>query len=188
MIDELLKLDRNRMQALIHAASLKLPDCWVAAGFVRNMVWDHLHNAATTPLNDVDVIFFDCTDTDDLIAINAQERLHRLDPRINWEVKNQAHMHKRNNDPPYESSMDAMSYWPEIETAIGVRRTDSGKIELCAPYGVDLLLAGCLTANPKRELKQFKQRVEQKGWLERWPNLKVLPQPASAQDADKLRL
>jgi len=49
--------DPARMRILHSVRALDLPDCWVAAGFVRNCVWDHLHQRATSPLaGDVDVI------------------------------------------------------------------------------------------------------------------------------------
>lgn len=47
------------MQLLTAVASLALPDCYVAAGCVRSLVWDHLYGYKRTPLNDVDVVFFD---------------------------------------------------------------------------------------------------------------------------------
>jgi hypothetical protein len=46
----LLAQDRVRMQVLRTVRGLELPDCWVAAGFVRSLVWDHLHQRnADTP-------------------------------------------------------------------------------------------------------------------------------------------
>lgn len=54
----LIKEDRMRTEALGHVSELSLPQCYIAAGFVRNLVWDSLHGLAT-PLNDVDVIYFD---------------------------------------------------------------------------------------------------------------------------------
>jgi hypothetical protein len=56
----LIASDRRRMEVLRFVRDLGLPDCWVAAGFVRNCVWDHLHGRATSPLaQDIDVIWFD---------------------------------------------------------------------------------------------------------------------------------
>jgi hypothetical protein len=41
---------------------LGLPDCYLAAGAVRNTVWDSLHGLATPgSLGDLDVIYFDRT-------------------------------------------------------------------------------------------------------------------------------
>ena len=55
-IETMLRQDKPRMQQLQAVQTLQLPDCFVAAGFVRNMVWDALHDYPPTPLNDVDVI------------------------------------------------------------------------------------------------------------------------------------
>ncbi|HCH5920363.1 TPA: nucleotidyltransferase family protein, partial [Vibrio parahaemolyticus] len=58
-IVELIKQDPVRVEALKVVYQLALPQCYIAAGFVRNLVWDSLHNFDVyTPLNDVDVIYF----------------------------------------------------------------------------------------------------------------------------------
>lgn len=63
-IEQWLANDEKRMQALRIAASYNLPDWWLAAGFVRNLVWDQLHGyAQPTPLNDLDLIYFCTADT-----------------------------------------------------------------------------------------------------------------------------
>lgn len=41
-IIELIKSDELRMRALYSARALNLPDWLIAAGFVRNLVWDYL--------------------------------------------------------------------------------------------------------------------------------------------------
>ena len=56
---------QTEMIRLLRAVEeLRLPDCWIGAGFVRNAVWDALHGR--TPdcglLNDVDVVFLDRAD------------------------------------------------------------------------------------------------------------------------------
>lgn len=97
-VRELISGDAERMRLLTAVASLALPDCYVAAGFVRNLVWDHLHGCERTPLNDVDVVFFDRANTSDDFPNRIQEMLSLLEPSVRWEVKNQAVMHIRNND------------------------------------------------------------------------------------------
>ena len=55
---ELMTLDELRLNALKCVRLLDLPECFMAAGFVRNFVWDNLHyKSELTPLNDADVIF-----------------------------------------------------------------------------------------------------------------------------------
>ncbi|HCG9646579.1 TPA: nucleotidyltransferase family protein, partial [Vibrio parahaemolyticus] len=42
-IVELIKQDPLRVEALKVVSQLALPQCYIAAGFVRNLVWDSLH-------------------------------------------------------------------------------------------------------------------------------------------------
>jgi len=163
------------MHALQIASTLQLNDWCIAAGFVRNIVWDKLHNREElTSLNDLDVIFFDAGNTDPLYDKNHECRLRELSAWP-WSVKNQARMHVRNEDSPYTSTEDAMSYWVEVETAIGVKVSKSGEIEIVAPFGVSGLFDYTITMNSKRpRLDAFNERVIGKKWLQQWPKLKVV--------------
>ena len=171
-IETMLRQDKPRMQQLQAVQTLQLPDCFVAAGFVRNMVWDALHDYPPTPLNDVDVIYYD--EQLRIAPEDIEKTLTNALPDINWQVKNQAVMHHRNQDPAYQNSTDAMRYWPEKETAVGVRLVDNNQLELAAPFGVQSLLEGKLTHNPLRSRALFEQRIASKQWLEKWPKLQVI--------------
>lgn len=166
--------DAQRMKVLRAVASLELPDCYVAAGFVRNMVWDHLHGFEATPLNDIDVVFFDPTNTYEGYTVRVEEKLSSFEPSVRWEVRNQAVMHRRNNDQPYDNTTDAMSYWPEKETAVGVNLESSGIIRVAAPFGLESLFAGCISHNPKRARSVFLERLATKQWLHKWPRLEIV--------------
>jgi Nucleotidyltransferase len=58
-LTQIIRGDARRWAVLAQVRALGLPDCWVAAGFVRDAVWDHLHGYAPQLLGDVDVIWFD---------------------------------------------------------------------------------------------------------------------------------
>ncbi|WP_251358441.1 nucleotidyltransferase family protein [Kangiella sp. TOML190] len=172
-IKQWLQSDEVRFNALKAAASLELKDWCLAAGFVRNLVWDKLHeNQHGTPLNDIDLIYFDKNnDTSVDKKIEKTLKTKYLQP---WSVKNQARMHLRNNDSPYSSTSDAMSYWVEIETAIGVRLHRDQTLEVIAPFGCEALFNYSITINDKRRKpKAFGARVRDKAWLENWPKLVV---------------
>ncbi|MDG6095893.1 nucleotidyltransferase family protein [Alteromonas sp. ZYF713] len=171
-IEIMLGQDKSRMQLLQTVQALQLPDCYIAAGFVRNMVWDVLHDYPPTPLNDVDVIYYD--KQPHLASEDIENKLTNALPDVNWQVKNQAVMHHRNHDPAYQNSTDAMRYWPEKETAVGVRLNDNNQLELAAPFGVNSLLEGKLTHNPLRSKAVFEQRIASKQWLKKWPKLQVI--------------
>lgn len=162
-------------QALEQACELGLNDAWLAAGFVRNLVWDRLHGyAQATPLNDIDVVYFNPEDCTALADERYEQRLIKGSPDLPWSVKNQARMHERHGHAPYSSSAEAMSYWVEVETAIGARMNAGGRIELNAPLGLEALFAFSITPNPRHAIPAvFAQRVNDKGWLTLWPELKV---------------
>ncbi|MCP4238468.1 MAG: nucleotidyltransferase family protein [Aestuariibacter sp.] len=169
----LMQKDEERMEILSIVRSLELVDCYVAAGFVRNLVWDWLHGIRT-PVNDVDIVFFDNTDSRNLSATKHQAALMAAYPAINWDVKNQAHMHHRNNDIQYKNTLDAMSYWPEKETAVGARLDNENNILIVSAFGLDGLFRGTLTYNSKRSKQIFHSRVCSKNWLNIWPKLQVV--------------
>ncbi|MDB5054070.1 MAG: hypothetical protein JWM44_2120 [Bacilli bacterium] len=118
--------------------SLRLPQWFVGAGFVRNFVWDVLHDyKERTPLQDIDVLYYD-KENNSLDRDKHYERLLlMLDQRHNWSVKNQARMHLRNNHSPYTSVEDAMKRWPETATAVAVKLNDHNELVIVAPYGLE---------------------------------------------------
>jgi len=175
-IIQLIERDELRLEALNCVQKLNLPQCYLAAGFVRNLVWDHLHHhSVATPLNDVDVIYFKLDESTPDKFKEYELKLNESMPELNWQVRNQAAMHIRNGDRPYKSSLDAMSYWPEKETAVATRKLKSGNLECIAAFGFVSLFNLQITYNPKRQYDIFKGRVKSKGWLEQWPNLTISP-------------
>jgi len=167
----LLLSDSARMQALELVSRLQIPDAWLAAGFLRNLAWDHQHNFESTPLNDIDVIFFDRGQ-----QISEWRILDTLNSQMSdfqWDVKNQARMHLRNQHQQYRNSIDAMSYWPEKETAVAVRLTQSGYLQFAAPFGLARLFANSLTYNNKRTRQLFESRLQKKQWLNKWYKLRT---------------
>jgi len=175
-IQAIISGDRTRWRLLDVVRCMRMPDCWIGAGFVRNAVWDHLHGRAMSPLSgDVDVIWFDPTQADPLKDRQIEAALRAVDPSVEWSVKNQARMHVRNGDAPYASATDAMRYWSETATAVAVRRSDQDRCEIAAPLGLDDLFDLILRPAPrfvgdKRQI--FNNRIRVKGWLETWPLLR----------------
>ncbi len=170
---ELLKKDPERMNVLWIVKSLNLPDCYVAAGFLRNLVWDSIHQS-DVKLNDIDIVFYDKSDSHNLRADKISEQLNKEFPEIKWDVKNQAFMHIKNGDSPYNDTLDAMSYWPEKETAIGATLSADNSIHVISAFGLESLFNGKLSYNNKRTKEVFLKRVSQKKWLEIWPQLQVV--------------
>ena len=58
-LGDIIKRDPFRMDCLHALRSLDLPQGYIGAGFLRNAIWDELHERGKpTPLNDIDVIYF----------------------------------------------------------------------------------------------------------------------------------
>ncbi len=161
--------------ALTVASTLQLNDWCLAAGFVRNLAWDKIHGFdMATPLNDLDLIYFDPNNLDEQKDKDLEVQLMTLSD-YPWSVKNQARMHIRNGHAPYKSTQDAMSHWPEVETAVGVRFDNNNNLELVTPFGVEGLFTNTITLNSKfSNPDEFYNRIEEKGWLTKWPNLVVV--------------
>ncbi|WP_068785893.1 nucleotidyltransferase family protein [Paenibacillus phocaensis] len=157
-------------------AELGLPQGCIAAGYIRNFVWDVLHGyAGRTPLHDVDVLYFDpdCLDEEAEKAYDA--RLRERNPQLNWSAKNQARMHLRNGTVPYRSVEDAMRHWPETATAVGARLNGAGEVELIAPLGLEDLLSLQVRQGPYfHDHAAFLRRVSGKAWFTRWPCLELV--------------
>lgn len=175
-IISILRADRLRWHLLGVVAALDLPDCWIGAGFIRNAVWDHLHQRPPSPPDsDVDVIWYDPDRTDPALDRLHEVRLTAIEPSVVWSVKNQARMHLRNADPPYVSAVDAMRHWPETATAVAARRHGADLCEVAAPMGVDDLFG--LILRPTSDFVELKrdvydERLRSKKWRKHWPLLR----------------
>ncbi|GAA2688256.1 hypothetical protein Apa02nite_034930 [Actinoplanes palleronii] len=168
--------DPAAMSVLRAAAGLGLPDWWIGAGFVRNRVWDAISDQPVLPERDVDVAYFDPQKPDPGEDTRAEARAMAILPGVPWEIRNQARMHVRNGDEPYTSTLDAISRWPETATCIAVTlRGDS--VHLVACHGIGDLVGMVVRPSPtfgnSVGRATVRARVEAKGWLTRWPGLRL---------------
>ena len=175
-IANVIQQDDWMMGILQAAQTLNLPDWWIGAGFVRSKVWDMLHGfSIRTPIDDIDVVFFDPKDTREETEKRYDARLAQLNPSVKWSTKNMARMYQVNNDPAYKNTVDGFSHWPEIPTCIGA--TLHGEIvTVAAPLGIDDLVSLRVTANPNtsRNPQLFLERMQKKQWQKTWPNLTIV--------------
>ncbi|QSX31134.1 nucleotidyltransferase family protein [Shewanella cyperi] len=166
-----------RMRALRHAAAVMadagIGDWYLAAGAIRNLVWDQLHGFVSPVPADLDLIYFNTPGGDIELELQLQQRLLQLSPDLPWSVKDQGWMHLKSGDAPYHSTFEAMGRWPEQETAIGVR-LEAGGLQLAVPFGLESLFALRLSPNPARPLALFYSRLQAKRWLEHYPLLRAL--------------
>ncbi|MGT2683480.1 nucleotidyltransferase family protein [Streptococcus porci] len=175
----LISQNKDMMFVLRKIAELDLNDSWLAAGAVRNFIWNTLSGrSAFDRETDMDVVFFDRKKSyQETLAI--EQKLLTDYPDYCWEVRNQVHMHQHSpNTKPYISSCDAISKYPERCTAVAVRLVNN-HLELFAPYGLDDILTFTVKptphfmANPNR-FEVYKKRMAKKTWAQSWPQLQIL--------------
>lgn len=178
---------RDRLEALVRGTphfmamlaaveATGLPDAWIAAGAVRSLVWDHLHGRPpATDWADVDVLYFDASDTTKAPEQAAEARLNVLMPGIPWEVRNQARMHAKTGQQPYRDTEDGLRHFAETPTAVAVRLRDT-HIGILAPHGLGDLF-DCI-ARPVFDAPEmavfYRDRMAAKNWPARWPKVRVL--------------
>lgn len=176
---EIFAAEAWRLDALRVVAALGLPDCWVAAGALRNPIWDRLHGyVEATPLNDLDVVYFDPEDRGKERDRALEAELRKLAPGLPWSARNQARMHDHNGDRPYTSTEDALCHWLETVSAVGIRMTETGELERLAPFGFDDVFELTVRPTPHaRNLRPtaYRTRMAGKNWPAIWPGVTVLP-------------
>lgn len=176
-IARIIAQDAVAMEQLRAVRSLDPPDWCIAAGFVRNRVWDHLHGIAPgrQPV-DIDVIYFDAADPEGGREIAYEARLEVILPGLPWQVRNQARMHRPKNLPPHRDTADAMRNWLESVTPVGVRLEADDSLTVVAPLGVaDLLNLRCRpTPFGRTRRAEYDARIESKRWRELWPRVRFL--------------
>lgn len=154
------------------------PGSYVAAGAIRNSVWDSLHGRPpANSVADIDVVYFDPSPTE----VDWAQRLGSARPGYLWDVTNQATIHEWQSVyfgravAPYSSVAEALESWPETATAVGARLNGSGTVEVLAPFGlVDLFLLRVRPSPKVVDLAAYQARVDAKAWQRRWPRLHVL--------------
>jgi hypothetical protein len=170
------------MTALEVVAASGLPDAWIGAGAIRDVIWGQLSGGFTpATVRDVDVAFFDAADVNEQRDARAQRRLDDL-ADLPWEATNQAAVHtwyhRYFGGPPvaaFGCVHDAVATWPETATSVALRRGVEG-IEICAPLGLADLLDGVWRRNPTRVTIQASQaRLDRHRVTERWPGITVIP-------------
>jgi len=134
-----------------------------------------------TLIPDIDVIYLDRNDFTNEEAgkestkaeIRYENKLRVLMPEINWSVTNQSRMHLFHNDKSYVSSEEAIGQWVETATCVGVRLDKENNVIVAAPRGIDDLVNMILRPTSDFQKELFSKRVNNKGWLKKWPKLRI---------------
>jgi len=165
------------MQVLKIARDLDLSQWMIGAGFVRNKIWSYLSGDVKEGVDtfDVDLVYFDKNRKDEKEDEELSKQL-KIKTGINYEIVNEICAHAWNDLPPYLSTKDAISKWPETVTAIGIFLDKNNKLQLFAPHGIDDLINFIVRPTPAfvDEIEKIKVRVEKKGWIKKWPKIQIV--------------
>lgn len=175
-IAKLVESDNWMMDVLKAAEKLNLPNWWIGAGFLHNRVWDAIEDNDRSKVKDVDLVYYNVNNVNPKTDWSYDESMKKNYPFADWEVRNQARMHYVNGFDPYTSTEDGISHWVETATCVAVR-LENDKLKFLFCYGLDDLLG--LVARPIQAfrtpelIKTFEERVRNKKWQQKWPNIKV---------------
>lgn len=172
----LIHADPLRIECLYALREIALPQAMICAGFVRNLIWDTAHGfSAATPLADVDVAWFDASNTATELDLELEFQLQKRLPTVQWQVRNQARMHLRNDVAAYTSAIDAVRRFPETATCLAVSLNQSGEIVWEVETGLLDAWALRLRHNLHSGLPQHiaTQRIHSKQWQAHWPRLQI---------------
>ncbi|MCW6008619.1 nucleotidyltransferase family protein [Micromonospora sp. CPCC 205371] len=139
------------IRVLTPVRDVRLPDAWVGAGVVRDLVWGELYGSGFQPtvVRDIDVAYFDPDDLSRERDDRATRELWDAWPDQPWEAKNQAAVHT----------------WYEAKFGDAV-----------APLGLDDLMGGVWRRNPRRvSLERSLERLARHRPADRWPGVHAIP-------------
>jgi uncharacterized protein len=175
------------------AATLGLPDWYLAAGALFQTVWNVLDGRDPQHgIEDYDLIYCDTADLswegEDEVIRRCATAFADLPDDVMVEVRNQARVHLWYEDhfgvpcTPLWSSAEAIDRYAAFACQVGLRHTADG-YQVYAPAGFDDLFGFVLRPNPVVAPRKVYETKAAR-WRSLWPRLTVLPWPPDDPDPD----
>ncbi|KAI9154911.1 hypothetical protein HJFPF1_07471 [Paramyrothecium foliicola] len=169
------------VRVLERAASLNLPNWYLATGALSQTIWNHVSSLPPdTGIHDYDLVYHDASnlsyEAEDAV-IQAGKALF-ADIPVEVEIRNQARVHlwyeKRFSlrCPAHESVEAGIDSWISTSAMVGVRLEKDGSWSLYAPRGLSDFYNMVVRPNPVLGKKEaFEKKVAR--WRSIWKNIEV---------------
>lgn len=188
---ELVLADPVNAVLLERLPGLGLPDWYLVSGCLFQSVWNGLTGRDPTHgIADYDVFYCDTSDLswegEDAIIRRCAEAFADVVAEV--QVRNQARVHLWYPDKhgvacePLASSREGIDTFLNRSSCFGVRRDEDGGHEVYAPFGHDDVFDMVVRPNTVRDVPSvYYEKAER--WREAWPELTVVPWPATVERA-----
>lgn len=176
--------NKTLLLVLSRAASLKLPNWYLAGGAISQTIWNFVSSQPPeTGINDYDLVYHDPTDlsweAED--AIIQQGKKLFADIPVEVEIRNQARVHLWYGPkygipcPQHTCTESAIQEWLSTSAMIGIQlRDDDGDWNIYAPRGFsdffNLIVRPHQTLGTRAAYEKKARR-----WRKHWKDLVVLP-------------
>ena len=190
---------RNALEAIIRSSPLLmevlaglrddgLPDHLLVAGAIYNLVWNRLTGRPdVTGINDIDVFYYDASDTgwdaEDVVIKRLDRRFAHLP--LPLQVRNQARVHlwfpQKFGTPfqPLTSSAEMLGRYASKTHSVGARLEANDTMTIVAPFGLDHIFSMRIVPNPVLDNKKAHETKAARA-QSMWPEVTVLPWPDGA--------
>jgi uncharacterized protein len=183
-------LSRNDVltEALSRSASLGLPGWYLTAGCLFQTVWNVVTGRPPAyGIKDYDLFYFDASDlswdAEDQVIQSASHAFADVPAEV--EVRNEARVHLWYEQkfgapiPPYASTEAAIDSFAATTCCLGVRLGPAGRWRVYAPHGLSDVFNLVVRPNPVLAPRSVYETKTSR-WRRQWPELTVLPWPASS--------
>lgn len=180
-------LERNTtlVEVLRRAATMNLPDWYLAAGSLTQSVWNYVTDQnPENGIDDYDLVYCDNSDlsweAEDAVIQRGAKLFEGLPTRV--EIRNQARVHLWYTKkfgipcPQHTSTEGAILTWLSGTALFGVRLLPDNEWKVFAPWGFADILSLTVRPNP---VSGNRAVYEQKAarWKGIWPGLRIIPWP-----------
>ncbi|KFA60445.1 hypothetical protein S40285_08293 [Stachybotrys chlorohalonatus IBT 40285] len=189
---EVLSTNPTLVLVLTRAATLNLPNWYLAAGALSQTIWNSISGLdPDTGIHDYDLVYHDASD----LSYEAEDRVIQrgkelfADVPVEVEIRNQARVHlwypqKHGVVCPAHQSVEAgIDMWISTSAMLGVRLEADGSWSVYAPRGLSDFFNMVVRPNPiLGNQPAYEKKVER--WKGIWVGLTVEPWP-KGEDKDK---